>query len=517
MVMLYVRDAELQVMVPAPGMPKTVSAGPSWTALLRRCLVEKAFTAPVSLDRTRDNAARVAVVGALALIVVGDETAPCVPAEILDALPLLECAVRAQHASQIELAKAAEARDAVAKAHQLMKALDAARYSAAELNGQLQVQHRAKDEFIAMLAHELRNPLSPIVSTVEILRHAGAKELSPERRSHALDVIARQANQLTRLVDDLLDVSRVSRGHIELRREPLPLGEVLEAAVESVRPLIDGRGQQLTLLGANQIVHVNGDRVRLAQVFANVINNAAKYTGPGGSMQVSVVHDTSRVSVVIQDNGAGIPREMLTSIFDMFTQVPAPLERAAGGLGIGLSLVRTLVKLHGGEVNAHSAGPGKGSTFTITLPTIKAPKNPLPREFPHASGGLVVATVLVVEDNVDAAESLAEILRISGANVAIAHDGNLALDKAAGGYTPDLVLLDIGLPGINGYETAREWRRRFGNRTKLVALTGYGSPDDRLRTAQAGFDAHLVKPVDTEAIGSLLRELALGPPPAVLR
>jgi CheY-like chemotaxis protein len=353
-----------------------------------------------------------------------------------------------------------------------------------------------------MLAHELRNPLAPVLTGIEILRRIPAENLTA--RDRQLAVMTRQMQQLTHLVDDLLDVSRVSRGLVELRREVLGLDEVLSASVEASKSAFVSRGHTLVLDAAVSNLHVNGDRVRLMQVFSNLLNNAAKYTQPGGRIELRVTAAHAAAQVSIRDNGVGIPAEMLDSIFNMFTQVPGSLDRAPGGLGIGLTLVRTMVELHGGTVEAHSGGPGKGSEFIVALPVVDRPpaaplkKAPAPR--PALS-----ERVLIVDDNVDAAQTLAEVLSMMGACVTIAHDGAQALELGASGQPPHLVLLDIGLPGMDGYETAREWRRRFGGQSRLVALTGYGSAEDRTRAALSGFDAHLVKPVTVEVVEALIR------------
>lgn len=501
LLLLYVRDPEINVMLPAPGMPKTLAAGPSFRELLRRCAAGEPADAEVEV-LGRHWQASAFVSRDCAFLLLGD--VPCTfPAEMVEALPLLSEVLRAQQALRIGMAEAADARAAATRAHQLAAALDASRAAAADLNMQLRQEHRYKDEFLAMLAHELRNPMAPVLTGIAILGRIAPDDLA--RRDRQLAIMNRQMLQLTHLVDDLLDVSRVSRGQIELRREVLGLSEVLAAATEASRPLLVSRRHTLVQDTSAAGLHVHGDRVRLVQVFSNLLNNAAKYTEPGGRIELQVMRSRVAAQVAVRDNGAGIPCDMLDAIFEMFHQVPGSLDRAPGGLGIGLTLVRTLLELHGGRVEARSEGPGCGSEFVVTLPLVDAPAvapPPLAPDPPEA----VTLHVLVVDDNVDAAETLAEMLRMMGARVTMAHDAAAALEAGASGEAPQLVLLDIGLPGMDGYEAAREWRRRFGSAARLVALTGYGSAEDRRRTARSGFDAHLVKPVSVEVIASLLRD-----------
>lgn len=499
--LLLVRDRELKVMLPAPGMPKTLAAGPSWRALLRRLTDGEECTGEVEI-LGGSWIARAVMLGGAAFVLLGEQHPPEFPLELQVAMPLLAAVLQSQRALRLGEAETADARHSAVRAHQLASALDAARSSAAELNRQLRVEHQHKDEFLAMLAHELRNPMAPVLTGIDILSRLPPTDLA--RRDRQLEIMKRQMQQLTHLVDDLLDVSRVSRGLIELRSEVLRLDDVLAAAIETTRPVLESRRHSLQCETGGTALHVSGDRVRLIQVFSNLVSNAAKYTEPGGQIKLKITRSGTSVRIDIRDNGAGIPTEMLDSIFEMFRQVPGSLDRAPGGLGIGLTLVRTLVELHGGDVKAQSEGLGCGSTFTVSLPLtdIEAP----PAETRQTASQAVVSLhVLVVDDNQDARETIAEVLRMMGATVSSAPDGAEALHAAAGGDLPDLVLLDIGLPGMDGYETAREWRRRFGTRTKLVALTGYGSDEDRRRSLHSGFDAHLVKPVSVQAIEALLK------------
>jgi signal transduction histidine kinase/ActR/RegA family two-component response regulator len=512
--LLYVRDPAIDVMLPAPGMPKTQGGGPAWREFLLRCLREARLTAAVDLPAGQTVTAQAVVRDGAALIVLGGSVAT----ELLDAieqeLPMLAALLLTEQALHIEKAEAAEARQAAAQARDLTQALDRSRAAAAELNLQLRHEHERKDEFLAMLAHELRNPLSPLVNSIEIVRRSASGDHEPTRRQ--LDIMSRQLRQLTRLVDDLLDVSRVSRGLIELRRERVALQEILDDAVEAVRPLLDARSHQLQRVPVAGHVVVNADRVRLTQVFANLLTNAAKYTDPGGRISISVVVDGHRVSVVVQDTGIGIAPQMQARVFDMFTQAPGTLARSHGGLGIGLTLVRRLVELHGGRVTAYSRGLGHGSTFTVSLPQVTLPapapapapaQPPAPAE-PAVPGRATAASrVLVVDDNGDAADTLGALMQVMGAEVRVAHAGSEAL-AVAQLFSPDLILLDIGLPGMDGYETARRLRQLPDLHARLVALTGYGSAQDREKALAAGFDDHLVKPLSAEGTQALLAQAA---------
>jgi PAS domain S-box-containing protein len=363
---------------------------------------------------------------------------------------------------------------------------------------------RRKDEFLAMLAHELRNPLAPISNALHLVRLHGA---DPQQ---ALEMIERQVEHMVRLVDDLLDVSRITRGKIELRRERVDLAAVAVRAVEGSRPLIDARRHRLEMRLPDGPLPVDGDPMRLAQVVWNLLNNAAKYTPEGGRIALTVEAAGGEAVVRVRDTGMGIPADMLARVFDLFTQVDRTLDRAEGGLGIGLTLVRRLTEMHGGTVAAHSAGPGQGSEFVVRLPLAAG----APAEAPVAGAPAVPPgpaprgrRILLVDDNRDSADSLAMLLQLLGHDVRTAYDGRQAL-VVAGAYQPDLVLLDIGLPGLNGYEVAAQLRAMFGTgRMVLVALTGYGSQEDRRQTREAGFDDHLVKPVDLDALRELLASL----------
>jgi len=374
------------------------------------------------------------------------------------------------------------------------------------IEDELRAANRQKDQFLAMLAHELRNPLAPIMTAAQLLK-LGRHD--PKSVSNASEIIARQAAHMTDLVNDLLDVSRVTRGLVTLEKDELDLNVIVAAAVEQVRPLIDARRHALTLQMSGQPAHVLGDRTRLVQVISNILNNAAKYTAPGGRivLDVAVDADHGRVTVTVSDSGVGIASEVLPYIFDLFTQAERTPDRSQGGLGIGLALVKSLIALHGGTVHAHSAGLGQGSQFSLCLPCLAAP----PARQPAAAGaaGQVDAghlRVMVVDDNTDAAQMLAALLEVQGHAVSVEYDAGGALARARA-ERPDVLLLDIGLPDMDGYELARRLRSQPENAgATLVALTGYGQHQDREQAGQAGFDHHLVKPADLNQVNEVLAQ-----------
>jgi PAS domain S-box-containing protein len=361
-----------------------------------------------------------------------------------------------------------------------------------------------KNEFLAMLAHELRNPLAPIRNAVDILRLTGNEAGAVQRTSAMLE---RQVGQMVRLVDDLLDVSRVSRGRIELRRERVDLAAVINHAVEATRPLFAAKGVGLTVNPPEGQVHLHADPARLAQVVGNLLSNACKFTPAGGTVYLSVKRERGQVVIKVQDSGVGIPRADLERIFELFAQVDTSLERAHGGLGIGLTLSKSLVEMHGGRIEAQSAGPGTGSEFIVHLPVLVG--TPQPPGAPSTSDTTTATyKILVVDDGRDAADSLALLLRLHGHETRTAHDGVEAVELAEG-FRPDVVLLDIGMPRLNGYETCRRIRSTpWGKNMVLIAQTGWGQEEDRRQTEEAGFDAHIVKPVDYTRLLRLISSLA---------
>ncbi len=365
---------------------------------------------------------------------------------------------------------------------------------------QLREADRRKDEFLAVLAHELRNPLAPIRNALHILRLGGSKASAEDVH----EMLERQVNHLIRLVDDLLEVSRITRGKIELRKEPVELAAVLRSAVETSRPLIEASRHQLTLALPSEPLAPEADPVRLSQVIANLLNNAAKYTDEGGQIRLAAWQEREEVVVSVRDSGLGIPVELLPHVFDMFAQVDCTRRRAQGGLGIGLTLARRLVEMHQGRIEARSDGPGRGSEFVVRLPLTLPSRGSLQGEGGARATGLSALRILVVDDNRDAADSLALVLRLLGAEAQVVYDGPSALQTMTR-LQPAVMFVDIGMPGMDGHEVARrvrqkpEWRE-----VVLVALTGWGQEEDRRRSRAAGFDHHLTKPVDPQELQRLL-------------
>jgi PAS domain S-box-containing protein len=360
--------------------------------------------------------------------------------------------------------------------------------------------NRAKDQFLALLAHELRNPLAPILTAAVVMRRAGA----PPAIQRSAGIVERQASHLARLLDDLLDVSRITRGTIELRREPVALQRALADALETTRPQIEAREHEVSLSLPPAPLRVDADPTRLEQILVNILSNAVKYTPPKGRISVSVAEHTGEAVLRVRDTGTGISAEMLPRIFDLFTQGDQSLAHSSGGLGVGLTLVRRLVELHGGRVAAHSDGPGRGSEFTIRLP-LSARSGGSDEAKRVARDRCPVCSVLIVEDNVDAQQTLRMLLEDEGHRVDVASDGPGGLARTES--TPfDVVLVDIGLPAMDGYEVAR--RIRASNPTTiLVAVSGYGQAEDRQRSLEAGFDAHLTKPVSPDHLVLVLATL----------
>jgi PAS domain S-box-containing protein len=364
---------------------------------------------------------------------------------------------------------------------------------------------RRKDEFIALLAHELRNPLAPLRNGLQVLRMAAGDLHAVAQARTMMD---RQLGHMVRLIDDLLDISRINQNKMELRRSRVLLADVISSAVETARPLIDAAGQELTVALPPEPVFLDADLTRLAQVFSNLLTNSAKYTERGGRIWLSAELQEGDVVVAVRDTGIGIPADALSSIFDMFSQVGRTIERSTGGLGIGLALVRGLVEMHDGVVVAASDGPGKGSTFTVKLPVLAGPLAAAPGGETRAAAG-PRRRYLVVDDNRDSAASMVMMLKLLGNDVRAAHDGVEAVE-VADGFRPDVVLMDVGMPKLDGYQATRRIRERpWGQNILIIALTGWGQTDDRARSQEAGCDGHLVKPVSLPDLQKMIAELTL--------
>ena len=377
-----------------------------------------------------------------------------------------------------------------------------------QLNTTLREANRHKDEFLAMLAHELRNPLAPILNAVQLMRNP---QLPAAQLKWAREVIERQLGHLTKLVDDLLDVSRITRGKINVNREPVELATVVARAVETVEPMLSRQRHELVVNVESEPLYIDGDLTRLTQIVGNILSNAIKYTDAGGRIQLTAGSIGKRIEIRVRDNGIGIDPAVLPDVFNLFTQSSQLNGRGQTGLGIGLALAKRLVEMHGGEVQAHSDGPGKGSEFIVRLPR-QTRDSAAAQSHAVEPAAVVVPTttarrILVADDNRDALESLAQLLQLSGHEIHKAVDGVEALE-AATRVRPDLVLLDIGMPGMDGYEVARRIRSQpWGRDATLIALTGWGQESDRRRSREAGFDSHCIKPLDVQRLFSLLDSL----------
>jgi len=390
-----------------------------------------------------------------------------------------------------------ELRNARRAAEEALEARRGAELKLQALNAALSEADRRKDEFLATLSHELRNPLAPLKSALEVMRHAKAAEATQAR---VLSVFDRQLHHLTHLVDDLMEVSRITQDKMELRRETVDLAALARAAVCDTAGLMEQARHQLALELPPYPVTVDADPTRINQVIVNLLTNAAKYTPDGGRIVLSLAVEDGAAVLAVRDNGIGLPAHALATVFDMFSQLEPALERARGGLGIGLSLVRGIVELHGGTIAAHSEGEGRGSCFTVRLALAQRAELPAPTPAPTPPP----ARILVVDDNADAAEMLLMALELFGCEVRTAHSATAAL-AVARDFAPEVALLDIGLPDLNGYELARRLREtEVGRRMRLIAATGWGQEKDRQRAFDAGFDHHLTKPIDFERLRSVL-------------
>jgi signal transduction histidine kinase len=363
---------------------------------------------------------------------------------------------------------------------------------------------RRKDEFLAMLAHELRNPLASVRNAIQLMR---MPNVAIEHVEWSREIIERQVRHLARLIDDLLDVSRITRGKIELRKERIEATSVINCAVDAVRPLIQERKHELAVSFAPGSLWCEVDPTRLEQALINLLSNAAKYTEAGGHIRLSARHDDDQITFTVNDDGVGMVPERIGEMFELFAQGDRTMARSEGGLGIGLTIVKRIAELHGGTVTAVSEGPRRGSQFTMTLPAISRPKPAVAAPPPARPDGPRRARIMIVDDNVDMVHGLERLLKLMGNHIRTAFDGPAAIIEATA-FQPEFILLDIGLPGMDGYQVARQLRRQGFDRTVIIAISGYGQDEDRLRSREAGFDYHLVKPVDYDALIALIGQPA---------
>jgi signal transduction histidine kinase/CheY-like chemotaxis protein len=516
-VLLFGKDPEIGAFLPAPGLPQTLRRGGRWQAFVRLCAAGGSAGAEVP-DLRGDgdvNAFGLADAARDAVIVfLGGTPPPALHAPIAALLALVGPKLAAERAALAAAGHAAAARDGSRRASALNAALDVNRrelqvaYQKVEselvfrraAEARLRDADRRKDEFLAMLAHELRNPLAPISMAAQILKGGS---VTPQRLQQTCAIIDRQISHMTSLLDDLLDVSRVTGGMVTLAQEVHDMRAIVRDAIEQARPLILARGHHLKVELAQAALEVCGDSTRLVQIITNLLNNATKYTPHGGEISLRVAAAPEHVDVTVGDNGIGIEPGLLPQVFDLFTQGERSPDRAQGGLGLGLALVKSLVERHGGTVEARSAGPGCGSEFTVRLPrvhgVVAAPDSPC--ELTASAGA---RRIMIVDDNADAAHTLSLYLEALGHKVRVAFDGHSAL-VMAGQEAPQVLLLDIGLPDIDGFELARSLRALPQTAGAVfIALTGYGQPEDRARSRDAGFDHHLTKPVDPAYLAKLL-------------
>lgn len=505
---LLVLDPEIRALLPVPdGRHSTLPGGLQWRSLLSRCTAPGIHRGSVTWQGAPTPVVGCSVHGICALFLGGD-VSDADAATLIGVLPLLGATLSAQHRSVIARGELEAARYELTQSSALMRALDHTRREMDEALRKLDTQARtleatsrraqeaarAKDEFLAMLGHELRNPLAPIFTVLQLLRQRG--EWSPEH-----DIMYRQAEHMLRLVDDLLDVARIASGKLTLQLEPVALDAVATRAVESVAPLLEQRGHPLHL-DVRENLNVLADTRRLVQVLTNLLVNASKYSDPGTPIALGARSVGDGVEIEVLDRGIGIEPNKLKTIFDLFEQQKRGIDRAEGGLGLGLAIVRNVVQLHGGSVRAENRKDGPGSRFVVCMPLVETEPTVDSSTPPVVVPSTAQGRVLLVDDNVDAASTLAMVLESAGYDVRTAHDGPAAVDIARQ-FDPVAAILDIGLPGMDGYELA-DVLRRSSKPIHLIALTGYGQPTDRHRAMQAGFAAHFVKPVDLDA---LCREL----------
>ena len=516
--LILIEDPAVRALLPAPGFPQTLPGGHAWRELLAQVRTPGIHQREVGYP-TPDQlipALAYSISDVVLLFLGAPSKPPSVQAiqRLAPVVPLLAATLRAEHDALTVRGELAAAQNHAREVETLARALDGARSdlerTLRDLEGQTRAVEeararaenatRAKDEFLAMLGHELRNPLSPIMTALQLMR-------LKNHSSREQDVIERQVGNLMRLVDDLLDVSRITRGKIELRKERVELADVAARAIEMASPVLEQKRQLLDVQIPSRGLVLDVDPTRLAQILANLLTNAAKYSDSESRIMFAAELKDTQIRIRVKDEGIGIAPELLGRVFEMFVQNGQSIDRSQGGLGLGLAIVRSLVQLHGGTVQAQSAGEGRGSEFIVELP--RATEDSSHRTSPQPSTRRNVRAanlerVLVVDDNQDASTMLSEALDSLGFVVRTAPDGPAAL-RIVEEFEPDIALLDIGLPVMDGYELAQRLRERQGaGSLRLVAITGYGQTEDQHRSAQAGFDAHLVKPVDLDHLGRVL-------------
>lgn len=517
---ILVEDPDVDAWLPAPGFPPTLPGGAAWREFLQRARQPGTHHGQVGYPTAHQLMPAVAITehGVTLLWLGGDCDVNGIEA-VRSIMPWLAATLRAEHEALTAKGELRVAQEQARHAEALARALDTARSEVERTLRELERQAlelddarrraeeatQTKDEFLAMLGHELRNPLSPILTALQLMR---LKNLS----SREQDVIERQVAGLVRLVDDLLDVSRITRGKVELRKERIELAAVAARAIEMSSPVLEKKRQVLVVSVAPRGLMVDADPSRLAQVLANLLTNAAKYSDTDSEILFAAEHDDAEIRIRVKDQGIGLAPEMQSRVFDLFVQNRQSIDRSEGGLGLGLTIVRSLVRLHGGTVRAYSEGEGRGSEFVVALP--RAPGKVAPALGPDVAafaslderGGHPSERILIVDDNQDGAELLAALLTAKGHDTRVAHDGPTALRLAAE-FSPHIAFLDLGLPIMDGYELASHLREIPGLAgLRLVAVTGYGQESDRRRTCEAGFGHHLVKPVDIAAIESTLAD-----------
>jgi signal transduction histidine kinase/ActR/RegA family two-component response regulator len=523
-VLLFGKDEEVGVFLPALGFPQTLRQGARWQVFLRRCAQTEFVQETLPSPSTGSDAMALGIHDRLGLsVVVFLDAVPDSEQRrgISALLPLLGAKLAIERTAQSAEGHATAAREASRHASALNTALDANRrelqqtYERAEkelvfrreAERKLREADRRKDEFLAMLAHELRNPLAPISMAAHILKLPLG---GGDRVGQASQIIDRQVKHMTSLLDDLLDVSRVTRGLITLSKQAAEFKSIVADAIEQTRPLIESQKHRLTVQLAHEPVQVHGDRTRLVQVITNLLNNAAKYTTKGGNISLHLDVEAQEIKLSVRDTGIGIDAALLPRVFDLFTQAERSPDRSQGGLGLGLALVKSLVGLHGGTVSAHSEGPGKGSEFVVRLPRLTSAPEQV-RDPAHVTSQQMhekALRVLIVDDNVDAAQTLGLFLETMGHDVLIAYHGKDAIEVARHSSF-DVFMLDIGLPDMDGHELARMLRASPQTaRAVFVALTGYGQPNDQVRSRAAGFDHHLTKPANATKLAHLLCEVS---------